>query len=135
MVVKIFRGLAREEVMRRQANTMSPAAAPQQLVPDRDGRLVRLVTCPKCGNKGLPYHNALDAAWTAQCGKCAALFAFHPRGVMPDEAIQRNGHRSRHPLIRTRGEGKRKYVDGNKHAEWDLERRQAGRRAFSKGLL
>ncbi len=133
--MKIFRGLAREEVMKRQAQTMSPAAAPQQLVPDKDGRLVRLVECPKCGNKGLPYHNALDAAWTAQCGKCAALFAFHPRGVTPDEAIRANGHRSHSPLVKKRGEGKRAYFDGNKHAEWDEERRQLGRRAYAKGLL
>lgn len=133
--MKVFNGLAREQLERQRIQELSPAGAPQQLIPDRNGRLAVLVTCPKCGLKGLPYANALDAAWTAQCNKCGCLFAFHPRGQTPAEAIHRNTHRSRHPLIRERGEGKKRYIDGNKHAEWDQERRQLGRRAYSKGLM
>lgn len=131
----MFNGLAREAMQIRQLQAASTAGAPQQIIPDAKGRVAVLVSCPKCGMKGLPYANALDAAWTAQCNKCGCLFAFHPRGQTPAEAIAKNVHRSRHPLIRERGEGKRRYIDGNRHAEWDLERRQLGTRAYAKGLL
>lgn len=133
--MKIFSGLAKEVMETRRIQAMSPAGAPQQILPDKDGRLQVLVTCPKCHLKGLPYANALDAAWTAQCNKCGCMFAFHPHGQTPAEAIAKQAHRSRHPLIRERGEGKTRHIDGNKHAEWDLERRQLGRRAYSRGLL
>lgn len=134
--MKVFNGLAREALQRERVKAFSPTSAPQQILPDRDGRLMRLVQCPKCKGKGVPYANALDATWMAQCIKCAALWSVHPTGITAQEALrQAKGHRSRHPLVRERGEGKRRYIDGNKHAEWDLERRQLGRRAYSRGLL
>lgn len=134
--MKVFNGLAREHLLRQRAQALSPTARPMHLQAHADGSYAKLISCPKCGGKGLPLHNSLDAAWTAQCLKCAAIFAFHSKGQNPMESIQAaGGHRDRHPFIRERTHNGRKYLDANQLAEADWEARAMGRRARSLGIL
>jgi hypothetical protein len=135
-VTRVFNGLLREEIQKHRARMLSPSSRPTQLQPYADGSFVKLITCPKCGGKGLPAQNSLDATWLQDCKRCGALFAFHPQGLTPTEAIQQaGGHRDRHPLIRERGEGKHRHIDANAFAEADWEARTMGRRARSLGIL
>lgn len=134
--MRIFNGLAREHLAKQRAQALSPTGRPTHLNPHQDGSFAKLITCPKCGGKGLPLHNSTDAAWTAQCLKCAAMFAFHEKGSNPVDAIlNRGGIRDRAIGIReTRLHGKR-ILDANAYAEAEAIRRDVGhRRAGRLGL-
>lgn len=133
--MKVFNGLAREHLARQRARMLSPVGRPTHLQPHADGSFAKLITCPKCSGKGLPLHNSQDVAWTAQCLKCAAIFAFHDSGVNPGDAIrQAKGLRDRAAGIRERTYGGRRYLDADKFLEEDWEARTMGRRANSLGI-
>lgn len=134
--MRVFNGLAREMMQRQRAQAFSPTSRPVHIKQDPNGRFMSLITCPKCGNKGLPMANCTDITWTAQCVKCAAVFAFHDRATTPGEAVKKaRGIRDRAPGVVERSHGKTRYLDADRFAEQDLEARSMGaRRAHRVGL-
>jgi|ERR1051325_967754 hypothetical protein len=129
--------------LKRAQQVAGPGGAPRNLQPLRNERFFTLLSCPSCKMKGLPLHNDPTAvAWSSRCLKCGGVFVFHEKGVDVPTAIAATGERSPVPGIKWKGPDAKNHgtqgpawVDANKFAESDLERRQAGRNANSLGLI